>query len=242
MDQYPDTVPTCFSHNISHSYTPPTSVEVDAFRDKLERKEGILIGLCCQFILLPFCGFLTVLAFNLKEVYGITLLIVTSSPGGSYSNLWCSLFNADLALSVAMTTASTVVAAIMLPVNLMMYIAAAYQDSGAHKHLDWRALFLSIGVVITAVACGIAVSSYSSDRIKARCALFGNISGVALIAFSIVVSSRDEPVWDKPWYFYVAVALPCLMGLVLALLLSSLPGCGLAGPERVSVAVETCCE
>ena len=34
------------------------------------------------------------------QVYGITLLIVASSPGGSYSNLWCSLFNADLALSV----------------------------------------------------------------------------------------------------------------------------------------------
>ena len=133
MDQYPDTVPTCFSHNISHSYTPPTSVEVDAFRDKLERKEGILIGLCCQFILLPFCGFLTVLAFNLKEVYGITLLIVTSSPGGSYSNLWCSLFNADLALSVAMTTASTVVAAIMLPFAARRPISLVRCPSGWAK-------------------------------------------------------------------------------------------------------------
>lgn len=51
---------------------------------------------------------------------------------------------------------------------------------------------------------------------------------------------RDEPIWDKPWYFYVAVALPCLGGLTLALLFSSLPMCRLEGPERVSVAVETC--
>jgi hypothetical protein len=86
-----------------------------------------------------------------------------SSPGGSYSNLWCSFFNADLALvfsnisvtistkkkkkkifihycmcsiitivlldkqSVAMTAASTVVSAAMLPVNLLIYINLAYQ-------------------------------------------------------------------------------------------------------------------
>ena len=38
----------------------------------------------------------------------------------------------------------------------------------------------------------------------------------------------------------MAVALPCLGGLTLALLFSSLPMCRLEGPERVSVAVETC--
>lgn len=142
------------------------SVEVDAFLEKLQRREGILIGLACQFILLPFCGFLTVVAFRLKDVYGITLLIVTSSPGGSYSNLWCSLFNADLALSVAMTTASTVVSSVMLPLNLIIYISAAYQESGAHKHLNWVALFISIAIVITAVFGGILVSAYSEPKIK----------------------------------------------------------------------------
>ena len=116
------------------------SVELEAFREKLRDRKAILVGLVCQFILLPFCGFLTVIAFRLKEVYGITLLIVTSSPGGSYSNLWCSLFNADLALSVAMTTASTIVAAVMLPVNLLIYISAAYNKSGTHK----QSVFVSI--------------------------------------------------------------------------------------------------
>jgi predicted Na+-dependent transporter len=54
---------------------------------------------------------------------------------GSYSNLWCSLFNADLALSVAMTTASTVVSALMLPLNLLFYLSLIYNESGAQKVL-----------------------------------------------------------------------------------------------------------
>lgn len=85
------------------------SVDFESFKDKLQRKNGILIGLACQFFLLPFVGFCVVKLFSLREVYGIPLLLVVSSPGGSYSNWWCSLFNADLALSIAMTTASTII-------------------------------------------------------------------------------------------------------------------------------------
>ena len=84
------------------------SVDVRSFGAKFKRLTGILLGMACQFVLLPLLGLCTVLLFDLEPVTGITLLVVTSSPGGSYSNWWCSLFNADLALSVAMTTASSV--------------------------------------------------------------------------------------------------------------------------------------
>ena len=49
-----------------------------------------------------------------------------------------------------------------------------------------------------------------SPQVQSRCALFGNVAGLALILFSAAVSSRDEPVWDKPGWFYVAVLFsPC---------------------------------
>ena len=83
------------------------SASVDVRQAWVERKRfgrGVVCGLLCQFVLLPFLGFCVVKIFDLGEVYGVTLLVVTSSPGGSYSNWWCSLLNADLALSVAMTT------------------------------------------------------------------------------------------------------------------------------------------
>jgi len=40
-----------------------------------------------------------------------------------------------------------------------------------------------------------------------RCAKGGNLAGLALIVFSAAMASRDksEPIWDKPWVFYVAV-------------------------------------
>eukprot|EP00957_Ditylum_brightwellii_P066894 5076933-Ditylum_brightwellii.AAC.1 len=72
---------------------------------------------------------------------GVTLLIVTASPGGSYSNWWCSLFNADLALSVAMTALSTLLSAIFLPANLLLYAYFAYGKEEVMKAIDFGGLF-----------------------------------------------------------------------------------------------------
>ena len=64
------------------------------------------------------------------------LLIVCSSPGGSYSNLLCSIFNFDLALSISMTTASSVLSVFFLPVNLLLYSNAAFGENNA-KNIRW---------------------------------------------------------------------------------------------------------
>lgn len=128
-----------------------------AWEERARYQRGVLAGLFCQFTLLPFIGFCVVKAFDLGEIVGVPLLVVTSSPGGSYSNFWCSLFNADLALSVAMTTASTVLSVAFLPLNLLIWVNLAY-DEGATDDLRWGGLFVGIGVVMLGVGSGLAAS------------------------------------------------------------------------------------
>merc|ERR1712071_299829 len=98
---------------------------------------------------LPFLGFAVVKALDLSTAEGITLLVVTSSPGGSYSNWWCSLFNADLALSVTMTALSTIFSTFLLPANLLLFAHATYgrdQDSILNS-INWGTLFISLTIV-----------------------------------------------------------------------------------------------
>jgi predicted Na+-dependent transporter len=64
------------------------TVDINCMKEQLKNKKAILLGVFCQFLLLPFLGFVTVNLLNLSAPIGITLLVVTSSPGGSYSN-WC---------------------------------------------------------------------------------------------------------------------------------------------------------
>lgn len=211
------------------------SVDTQILRERLTRWKGIMVGLLCQFFILPATGFCSAKVFSLQPVFGISLLAVTSSPGGAYSNWWCSVFNADLALSVAMTTCSTLASVVLMPANLALYTKAAY---GSAPELDWWRLLTSILVAVLAIGCGTCMSAMFPRR--RRCFnVFGNIAGVALILFSFFTSSRDDPIWDKDLNFYSAVAAPCVAGLIMAFTIGRLAPC-ISGPEAVAVTVETC--
>lgn len=104
------------------------TVDTASFWEKFRGpgKASIAIGVGCQFVLLPLLGFAAVNVFDVHAVVAVMLMVTTSSPGGSYSNWWCSLCNADLALSVAMTTVSSMASAFMLPLNIFLYVTVLY--------------------------------------------------------------------------------------------------------------------
>jgi predicted Na+-dependent transporter len=75
------------------------SVDFDALQHQLHNKKAILTGLALQFLVMPFLGFIVVRVMQLPHEVSLILLVLCSSPGGSFSNFFCSLFNGDLALS-----------------------------------------------------------------------------------------------------------------------------------------------
>ena len=68
------------------------------------------------------------------------------------------MFNADLALSVTMTTISTFLSIIMLPINLTIYAKNAF-EADVVDSLDWEALFMSLTIVILAIFGGLLCSA-----------------------------------------------------------------------------------
>ena len=137
------------------------TVELRSMQRQMRNWRAVGLGLLCQFVLLPFTGYCVVQLFTLPPSVGITLLLVVSSPGGSYSNWWCSLLNADLALSVTMTTVSTLLSIGFLPANLILWTRAAYQDTTTATgeavlgSLDFMGIFVSILLVIAAIGVGL---------------------------------------------------------------------------------------
>ena len=65
------------------------TVNISSFKSKTRNWRAISTGLLLQFIVLPFLGFAVVKVAKFDYVMGITLLIITSSPGGAYSNWFC---------------------------------------------------------------------------------------------------------------------------------------------------------
>lgn len=216
------------------------TVDIGCMRTQLGNKRAILTGVFLQFVVLPFLGFIVVKSLNMSAAMGITLLVVTSSPGGSYSNWWCSMFNGDLALSVTMTAISTVMSVIMLPLNLLFYVRFCY-DADVISSLDWVALFTSLIVVLSAIGLGLLASDrINSHNFNMHANRLGNFAGISLVVFSAVLSNSDEDsqMWEREWKFYFGVAAPCVFGLIVANIMTSL--LRLIKPERVTVSIECC--
>ena len=151
------------------------------------------------------------------------------------------MFNADLALSVAMTAISTVMSIAMLPINLLLYTRLSY-NSDVLQTLDWTSLVVAMIVVISAIGLGIFCSArYQSHKFNLTANKLGNISGLSLILFSAVLSNvggGGVRIWNRGWEFYIGVALPCLLALILSNVVTT--WLNLKKPERITTSIECC--
>ncbi|GKY91288.1 hypothetical protein MPSEU_000101300 [Mayamaea pseudoterrestris] len=221
------------------------TVNYKHFQTQLQNRRAILSGLALQFFLIPLLGFICVLGFRLDYPTGLALLVVTSSPGGSYSNWWCSLFNADLALSVTMTAISTILSAVILPINLLVYARYCYQDDNVDAMIDWGSLIMALIVVILAIAAGLFVSHhFGSDGarqnhfVKILANRIGNAAGAILVVISFFIANADEDarIWHREASFYWAIIIPSSGSLLAATAVGIL--LRLVKPERVAMAIE----
>mmetsp|Transcript_93572 Transcript_93572/g.195074 ORF Transcript_93572/g.195074 Transcript_93572/m.195074 type:complete len:399 (+) Transcript_93572:341-1537(+) len=225
------------------------TVDIATLKAQFHRRMGILCGLVCQFFMMPLVGFTVVSIANPSRHIGLTILILCSSSGGAYSNWWCSLFNADLALSVAMTAVSTFASAIMLPLNLTFYVNMLTTEEAEDVSIPWRALLQGVATVALAIVVGIGMSTKFPQHMQLM-GKIGNTAGVCMILLTLITSmvgkkqADDEPkptpLWAHPGHFYLTVASPFVASLILSLVVSSLPCLQLSKPERVAITVEVC--
>lgn len=241
-------------------YGLSATVQVKNMREQITNRKAIFTGVAMQFFIMPILGFLAVLMLDgtgFTRSMGISLLVVTASPGGSFSNWWCSLFNAELALSVAMTSVSSILSIGLLPLNLFFYSWLAYsvinrpdgEEIDVIQNLDFGAIFLSLGVVLGAIITGL-YSGYRWDNetFHSRANKFGSICGLGLVLFSAFLGSgggsgggddaESTNFWSLPWSFYFGVAFPCVVGIALANCLAR--SFNLSHPESVAIAIECC--
>jgi len=67
-------------------YGMSATVDINSLLAQLKNVKALLTGAFLQFFLLPFLGFVIVKVLNLNDVLGVMILVITSSPGGSFSN------------------------------------------------------------------------------------------------------------------------------------------------------------
>ncbi len=130
------------------------SMTTDDFRILAKRPLDIFIGAAAQYCVMPFLAYTLVHLLHLPSDLALGLILVGCCPGGVSSNVMSYLCHGDVAFSVGMTTASTILAPVMTP--LLVSLLA----SGATVSIKAFPMFVSIiETVIIPVAIGFALNA-----------------------------------------------------------------------------------
>ncbi len=91
-------------------------VKIKDFRHLFAKPKAPIVGLTSQLILLPLLTLVLVFIFKPPTSIALGMVLVSVCPGGNVSNFATHLANANRALSVLMTSISTLVAAVITPI------------------------------------------------------------------------------------------------------------------------------
>ncbi len=169
------------------------------FRILAHRPFDILIGACAQFFIMPCVAYLLVRVFHLEPALALGILLVGCCPGGVSSNIMSYLCHGDVAFSVGMTCASTLLAPVMTP--LLMELTA-----GEIIEIDAIGMFLNI-LIVTIIPVGLGCFLnyvYSANKhFPTVQSLMPGLSVVCLacIVGGVISTVRDDLVARGLWLF-----------------------------------------
>lgn len=208
-----------------------TTLNLKDFILVLKRPMDILIGVCAQFLIMPFLAYILATAFNLDPALTAGVVLVGTCPGGTSSNVITFMSKGDVALSVTMTSVSTVLSPILTPFITYLIV-------GQKIAFDPIGMFYSIvQIVILPICLGLAVKTFLPKLASEAEAYLPAVSSIAisLIIAGVIGASRDMILKTSGLIMLVVVLHNCC-GYALGFGIARI--CGLSWKKAVALSVE----
>ena len=165
-----------------------TSMNIKDFVGVAKMPKGVLVGLVCQFSIMPVVGFALASISGLPPEIAAGIILVGCSPSGLASNVMAYISGANLALSLTLTAVSTLLAPIIMPLYMSWF-------AGQLVPIDTVAMFWSIiKIVILPIVFGLIFNHFFHGRFEIIDRAMPKISmiAIAVIITVITAAGRDS--------------------------------------------------
>ena len=153
-----------------------TQLSLRDFQGILKQPWGVLVGLICQFTIMPLVGFTLATVFGFEPEIAAGLILIGSVPCGIASNVMNFIAKSNIALSVTLTAVATLLAPVMTP--LFMKILA-----GQFVEIEYLKMTAEItNLVILPIMAGLMFRTISVQKPDIRSVLIHLLSFAAVIA------------------------------------------------------------
>ena len=182
--------------------------------------KSIIIGIILQWILMPLLALGMAYALGFYRSFPFIyagLVLICACPGGVTSNLMTYYGKGDLALSVSLTSISTVLALFFTPVILTLF-CGNIPDVKVPAGLIVQTI---IGLVLVPLILGMSIRKKWTNFAKKATPYFSALGVFALImVIGVGIITNAEKFADTERYsllFYVMVVFLSILGMFLAL-------------------------
>lgn len=161
------------------------SIKASDFKVILTHPKEMFIGALLQYTIMPLSAYALCHFLQLPTDIAIGVILVGSCPGGTASNVITYIAKGDVALSVAMTITSTLLAPIVTPF-FVFYLAGAYVDVSF-----WAMVLSVVKIVLVPVVLGVVIHHFWAHKLPnvLKCMpLVSSIAIVTIIAGIIAVN------------------------------------------------------
>lgn len=165
-----------------------TELSLKDFANVLKMPKGIIIGVACHYIIMPLVGFVIAKAFSFPPEIAAGIILIGCCPSGLASNVMCYLAKGNLALSVSVTTISTMFAPFLTPL-LMQLLGGSFVE----VHF-WDMVWDITKIVIIPVVAGLAFHYLVHGKFQwlDKAMPLVSMAGIAFILTIITAAGRDN--------------------------------------------------
>lgn len=216
-------------------------LKLQDFKAALRTPKALAIGLVSHHLLFPGFTYLLILALRPQPSIALGMLLVSSCPAGHISNFFTHRARGNAALSVSISTLSTLGAMVMTPLNVAFWGSLEPGTNALLRSfsLDPVHMLLDVAMLLGApLAAGLFISHrYPAFAKKAH----GPLRTFSLVVFVAFVGGALALNWAifREWGRFVILIVFVHNALALAAGYSVARLAGLPERDRRSVAFET---
>jgi BASS family bile acid:Na+ symporter len=165
-----------------------TTMTLADFMGVVKTPKAVLIGIACQFLIMPFLGFTIANMFSFPPEIAAGIILIGSSPSGLASNVMAYIAKANIALSITITSLATLLAPIMTPF-LMKMLGGQYIDINF-----WNMMWDICKMIIVPVGVGFLINYFLKDKAAwlNKILPFFSMGGIALIIVIITAAGQKS--------------------------------------------------
>ncbi|ONI45372.1 sodium transporter [Candidatus Epulonipiscioides gigas] len=183
------------------------TLKLEDFKLLFVRPKDVIIGCLAQFTIMPLLAYGLGIIFGLETALLAGVVLVGACPGGTSSNVITYLSKGDVALSVGITSVTTLLAPFLTP-------AITYALLQTTVSVDMMSMFISIlQVVIIPITLGFVINKLFSTVTQKIVSVLPLISLVAIcLIIAAVVSSNSERILSIGFVVFAVVICHNILG------------------------------